>query len=126
MFNSKALSGRKGEALAAEFLKKNGYRIIALNYRTKLGEIDIIAEDKPTLCFIEVKLRSSDRFGLPQEAVSPKKQAQIAKAALLFLKENRLIDKDARFDIVAVLDKGGQAAFELIKNAFELNGEYSY
>lgn len=116
--------GRVGEELAADFLKKNGYRILARNYKTKLGEIDIIARDKQTVCFIEVKTRQSSNFGLPQEAVFKAKQRQIAKAALVFLKENRLLEKSARFDVVSVMSSEDAPKIELIKNAFELDESY--
>ncbi|MFA5276069.1 MAG: YraN family protein [Candidatus Omnitrophota bacterium] len=117
--------GKNSEALAAAFLKKQGYRIIVLNYRTKLGEIDIIAQDKDTLCFIEVKARRTDRFGLPQDAVSRRKQGQISKAALIFLKEKKLLERKARFDVVALLGSDNAVKFDLIKNAFELSGQYA-
>lgn len=117
---------RAGEDAAANFLKTNGYKIVARNYQTKLGEIDIIACDRGTYCFIEVKTRSSDKFGLPQEAVSKFKQKQISKTALMFLKENRLLDKSSRFDVVSVIYAQDSPEIDLIKNAFELNKRFSY
>ena len=118
--------GRSGEAAAAKLLKKNGYKILNKNYRTKLGEIDIIAKDRDTVCFIEVKTRSNDSFGLPQESVSRFKQRQIAKAALSFLKEKNLFDKKARFDVVSVIYEGDRPRIELIKNVFELDASFTY
>lgn len=118
--------GKAGEVRAADFLKKQGYKILARNYKTRLGEIDIIAQDKDALCFIEVKTRSSDKFGLPQEAVAWRKQGQMAKAALIFLKEKNLLNKKARFDIVALLNGDNSGEFNLIKDAFELSGKYAY
>lgn len=112
--------GKKGEECAVDLLKKNRYRIIARNYRTRYGEIDIIARDNDTVCFIEVKSRSSDRFGLPQEALSAVKQRKIAKVALAFLKDNNLLDTPARFDVVCVLFDQPVPRAQLIKNAFEL------
>ena len=117
--------GKSGEEAAVDLLKKNGYNIIARNYKTKLGEIDIIAYDKDTLCFIEVKTRNSDRFGLPQEAVSKHKQRQIAKAALIYIKEKDLFNRKARFDVVSVSSWLQGAKAELIKDAFELDATYS-
>ncbi|MDP2940785.1 MAG: YraN family protein [Candidatus Omnitrophota bacterium] len=117
--------GKKGEDIALGFLKKNGYSIIQRNYRTKLGEIDIIAKDKDTLCFIEVKSRSSCGHGLPQESVFKLKQGQISKAALAYLKEKNLLDKRARFDVVSVLYADGETRIEIIKNAFELDERYT-
>ena len=117
--------GKEGEAQAAEFLKGQGYKIARLNYKTKLGEIDIIAWEKDTICFIEVKTRQSDKFGLPQEAVSWRKQSQISKTAIIYLKENKLLDKKARFDVVAALNTDKGIEFDLIKNAFELSENYA-
>ena len=118
--------GAKGEELAALFLKDNGYKIIYRNYRTKLGEIDIIAEDKGVLCFVEVKARGCARFGSGKEAVSGAKQRQVAKAALSFLKERNIFNKRSRFDVVSVDGSHPDIKLELIKNAFELNGGFSY
>jgi putative endonuclease len=118
--------GKRGEEAAVGLLKENGYKILARNYKTRLGEIDIIASDKDTLCFIEVKTRQSDRFGSPQEAVLRSKQRQIAKVALSFLKEKNLLDKKARFDVVSIMHSGDESKLDLIKNAFELDASYTY
>lgn len=118
--------GKTGEARAASLLIDNGYKILAKNYRTRLGEIDIIAKDKDTICFIEVKTRKDRRFGFPQEAVSKIKQRQIAKAALAFLQEKKLLHKDARFDVVSIIYSQAAARLDLIKNAFELNKDFTY
>lgn len=112
--------GRRGEDRAADFLVSRGYKLLQRNYKSKLGEIDIIARDKETVCFIEVKSRNTVRFGLPQEAVSRLKQKQIAKVATMFLKENNLLDSFARFDVVSVLFSGEKENIELIKDAFDL------
>jgi putative endonuclease len=118
--------GKFGEESAIALLKNNGYRILARNYKTKLGEIDIIARDKDTVCFIEVKTRHSDRFGLPQEAISRSKQRHIAKVALMFLKENNLLDKRARFDVISIMHSEDTSKLDLIKNAFELDQSFTY
>ncbi|MDP3731957.1 MAG: YraN family protein [Candidatus Omnitrophota bacterium] len=118
--------GREGEETAVGLLKDNGYKILLRNYKTKLGEIDIIASDKGTICFIEVKTRQSDRFGLPAEAISASKQRQISKVALAFLKERSLLDKKARFDVVSILYSEDKPRLDLIKNAFELNNYFIY
>lgn len=112
--------GKAGEDKAADFLAANGYKILKRNYKTRLGEIDIVARDKETICFVEVKSRTTERFGLPQEAISKSKQRQIAKAALMFLKENDLLDSFTRFDAVSVLFGQDKPKLELIKNAFDL------
>jgi len=117
--------GRSGENDAVELLKKNGYKIIARNYRTALGELDIVASDKDTFCFIEVKARSSCKKGAAAEAVSGAKQRQVSKAALQFIKDRDLWGKRARFDVVTVIYDGPTPRIELIKNAFELDAHFS-
>jgi putative endonuclease len=112
--------GRKGEDLAVRYLKKNGYQLIERNYICKMGEMDIIAKEKDTLVFIEVKARTSTVFGLPQLAVNPAKQRQLSKVALNFLKEKKLEDVKARFDVVAILLGKKEDEIELIKDAFDL------
>lgn len=117
--------GIQGEKAAVDFLKESGYRILARNYKTRLGEIDIVAYDKNTLAFVEVKTRHSPKFGLPAEAISRLKQKQISKAAIIFLKENKLLAQKARFDIVSVRYlTENYPEIDLIKNAFELDARY--
>ncbi len=111
--------GEKGEGLAVKFLKKKGYKIIKQNYKTPIGEIDILAKDKETLVFIEVKTRESVEYGLPFEAVNSYKKRKIANVALLYLKRFKEIPP-CRFDIVSIYYKQGKPEFELIKDAFEL------
>ncbi|MFA4842357.1 MAG: YraN family protein [Candidatus Omnitrophota bacterium] len=118
--------GSRGEDVAADFLKKEGYKILARNYRTKMGEIDIVARDNDTLAFVEVKTRHSDKFQDAYEAVGKRKQRQIGKAALAFLKERKLFDKKARFDVVALCyGDSSTPRPDLIKNAFELDERFS-
>ena len=111
--------GKQGEELAIRFLKKSGYRILEKNYVCKLGEIDIIAKEKDTLAFIEVKTRTSTLFGPPELSVTPFKQMQLSKAALYFLKEKRLDDVKARFDVVSILLDHQGEKIELIRDAFD-------
>lgn len=118
--------GKLGEQAAIKLLKDLGYRILRRNYKTKLGEIDIIAKDKDTFTFIEVKTRRTDRYGLPQESIKPPKQRQISKVALGFLKENNLLEKKARFDVVSVTYFGGMPKLDLIRDAFELDKDFDY
>jgi len=105
--------GKEGEEKAVEFLKKNGYRIIERNFRTKIGEIDIIARRKKEIVFIEVKTRSSDNFGLPEEAVGEKKLKKIEKVALMYL-NSRKIDLPFTFEVLSVLNEGKNFKFEII------------
>ena len=102
-------------------MKKKGYRIVEQNYICKMGEMDIIAKDKDTLAFIEVKTRTSTEFGPPQLAVNLSKQRQLSKVALNYLNEKRLNDVKARFDVVAILLEQKREEIELIKDAFDLN-----
>lgn len=113
--------GRRGEELAAQHLVSLGYQVVARNYRVPCGEVDIIAQDKDTLVFVEVKTRSSLGFGLPAEAVTLRKQKQIAKAALFYLGKVGGLHRPARFDVVSVvLTSQATPRIELIKNAFDL------
>lgn len=120
MLNSPQRFGKKAEDLAARYLKRRGYKIIARNYRTKAGEIDIIAREGRSLVFIEVKGRQSMRYGSAKAAVTPRKQRQVARVALWYLKETDQLDVKARFDVVAVTQKDGEARIEIVRNAFQL------
>ncbi len=120
MLNFRQLLGRKGEAVAVRYLKKNKYRILEKNYRNRLGEIDIIADDKGTIVFVEVKTRSGIEFGNPKEAVTLKKQKTISRVALTWLKRNNKMGLKARFDVVSILPGTHNQKIELIKNAFDL------
>ncbi|MBT8352485.1 MAG: YraN family protein, partial [Deltaproteobacteria bacterium] len=112
--------GRAGESLAVDHLKKNGYTIVALNFRTKLGEIDIIAKEKGAIAFIEVKARRSDQFGNPKWAVTPQKQKKISMVALQYLKTTGQSNAKARFDVVSIISSHDNPSIEIVKNAFEL------
>lgn len=118
--------GSLAEEKAQGFLKANGYKILRRNYKTKLGEVDIIAKDKDTFCFVEVKCRSSKAFGTGFEALNSRKQNQISKAALVYLKENKLLDRKARFDVVSLDNSAAGEKVSLVKNAFELNERFTY
>ena len=117
---SKQEIGKKGESVAVRYLKKQGYKIIEQNYRSKVGEIDIIAREKRTLVFVEVKTRSSRSFGSPKWAVTPKKQKAISMAALYYLKMTNQANAAARFDVVSILAQGEDTQIELVRNAFDL------
>ncbi len=114
-------TGTLGESLAVEALKKNGYRILEKNYRSGLGEIDIIAQEDGVLAFVEVKARRTDQFGGPKLAITPRKQRKVSMVALGYLKETGQMSKKARFDVVAIRLLPGQPDVEIIKNAFELS-----
>ena len=112
--------GIKGENLAVKFLKKNGYRIIARNYKTPFGEVDIIAQDGNTVVFIEVKTRADDFFGQPFEAVNNRKRRKLKNVALFYLKRQSL-EFPVRFDVLSIFYReNGKKEIEHIKDAFEV------
>jgi len=110
--------GDVGEDLAAAALKKQGYKILARNCVTPLGEIDLIARQGKTYVFIEVKTRRGERFGAPQEAVHPAKQQKLRRLADYYLKQKRLEEVAMRFDVVAIIIGEDGPQVEIIKNAF--------
>ena len=118
---SKLLLGRRGEGEAVRFLKKSGYRIIARNLRARFGEIDVVAQDGPTLCFVEIKTRSSIRFGCPEEAVTAQKRQRLIRLASWYLQSRRSAEsRPVRFDVLSILNStNGPARIRLIKGAFE-------
>lgn len=95
-------TGAKGEETAANFLKRKGYTILAQNYKADRCEIDIIAKDKETLVFVEVKTRKSNAYGYPEEAVTPAKQRNMVRAAEVYIEENQW-KGEIRFDIVSLV-----------------------
>ena len=106
--------GNAGEIKAQNFLKKIGYKILEANYSCALGEIDIIALQKKTIVFVEVKTRTSEEFGRPCEAVTPYKQNKIRAVARYYLMIKGWSDRDARFDVIEILDE----EIKQIENAF--------
>jgi putative endonuclease len=120
MLNKRQQFGKESESLAVRYLKKNGYKILEQNYRNKIGEIDIIAKEKGTLVFVEVKARKTRGFGNPKWAVTPKKQRKISMVALYYLKATKQTQVKARFDVVALSLAKDNPQIEIIKNAFEL------
>jgi putative endonuclease len=122
MPDERQLLGTEGERTAEKFLRQQRYTIVARNYRCAAGEIDLIALDHSTIVFVEVKTRTQPGFGSPLEAVDPRKQRQIQRAAQHYLAKNRLHDRNARFDVVGVWWEAGQPHCELVRNAFEMKG----
>ena len=117
--------GKDAEERAAIFLQSKGYKILKRNYKTKFSETDIVAIDKGVICFVEVKARHSNLFGEPADAVTPAKQRQISKTAICYLKENNLLERSARFDVVSLLYSQDLPEIDLIKDAFELNSNFT-
>lgn len=121
MLNKPQQFGQQAEDMAVHYLKKKGYKIIARNHRTRSGEIDVIARDGQTLVFVEVKARTSNRYGSAKAAVTAHKQRQVSKVALGYLKATDQSHVKARFDVVTVSCRDGVHDIDLIRNAFELN-----
>jgi putative endonuclease len=112
--------GIEGEDLAVKFLRKIGYKIIAKNYKTQIGEIDIIARDGDTTVFIEVKTRTNDSFGYPFEAVHSGKRRKLKNLALMYLKKQGK-ELPVRFDVLSILcTENGKKEIDHIKDAFEV------
>lgn len=112
--------GRQGEDLAAEYLAKQGYRLVERNVRTRYGEIDIILLDGEVVVFVEVKARSSEAFGPPSDAVGPEKMRRLSRAAQSFLAQKAWEDRLARFDVVSINFDGPNSRLEHIADAFDL------
>jgi putative endonuclease len=121
--------GRDSELRAARFLQQSGYRIVARNYRTPFGEIDLIAYDGPVLVFIEVKARRGERFGSPYAAVDARKQRRLTRAALGYLARIRSgrgasgpSEPACRFDLVVIdaapASNPSDGRIELLQNMF--------
>ncbi len=111
--------GRRGESLTAAYLEGRGYTILARNYHSRWGEIDLIAETREYLAFVEVKLRRNSRFSSPREAVTPAKQDRLRRTALMYLSQREL-DKQPRFDVAEVyLLANGEAEIEYYEDAFQ-------
>ena len=109
------LTGNIGEVQAIAFLEKNKYKILDTNYKTKFGEIDIVAQDKDNrIIFVEVKARNTAKFGYPREAVTPKKQLVIRRVAEHYLLCKKLKNAYTRFDVIEILDGN----ITHLKNAF--------
>lgn len=117
------LLGKEGEDRAAQFLVKQGYRIMERNYRTRSGEIDLIALHKGVVVFVEVKTRTSSVFGAPELAVNVRKQQRMVRAALGYIKYKKLHQVPCRFDVVAI-STTAKKEVELIPNAFEMDRTY--
>jgi putative endonuclease len=114
--------GKKGESLAARYLEQQGVEILDQNYRTEYGEIDLIGLDQGEIVFFEVKTRTTEKFGVPELAITPKKLERMAQCAEIYMQENGL-DLNMRMDIIAILMqvKKTTPTIEWIKNVTEAN-----
>jgi len=120
--------GKFGENVASKYLKDKGYKIKERNYRTFLGEIDIICEYKGNIIFVEVKTRRSDKFGYPEEAINFIKQRKIIKNALCYLSKYHLWEKNCCFDVILISISNHKDIKRIkhIRNAFYLDSEQAF
>jgi len=109
--------GKIGERAAAEYLKNSGYKIMAMNFRTRWGEIDIVARDGDCLVFAEVKTRSDERYGAPEEAVTRTKQQHLVKAAQIYLSQTKQAHALWRIDVLALLKQNDGFSVRHLQNA---------
>ena len=96
--------GVSGEQQAKKYLIKQGYKVLETNYKTVLGEIDIVAKKDDFIVFVEVKTRSNTKFGLPRESVTPYKQNKIRAVATHYLKTKNMLNSNVRFDVIDILN----------------------
>lgn len=112
--------GKEKEAQAVLYLQKHGYEVLEQNYWCLFAELDIVAKEQGVLCFIEVKYRSSDRYGGSEGVISPKKIQHICRAADHYIMENRIFpDTAMRFDVLFIIGED----VTLIKDAFPYRGK---
>ena len=127
-FFLKKTLGQRGEAAAARYLRRRGYKVLARGDRQGPGELDLVMLDRKTIVFVEVKTRRSDDMGHPAEAVDAQKQRRLTRLAVTFLKRHRLLDCPARFDVIAITWPEGKwfPTIEHIRNAFEAVGKWEF
>ena len=120
--SDRRLLGRWGEALAAEYMRKKGWKIIAAGWHCRYGEIDLIAENRKYISFTEVKLRRSDKVAQAREFVDSHKQERVRTSAMMYLAEHPT-DKQPRFDVVEIYAPDGMQTakpeIHFLENAFE-------
>ena len=119
----KSFIGKLGEDEAQKYLIKNGYKILECNYFCRFGEIDIVAMDQNCLVFVEVKTRTSNKYGNPENAVNYWKKKHILLSARCYIEQYRMKEYFARFDVVEVFANFADNSFDVeginvIKNAF--------
>ena len=112
-------TGKEAETIAAAWLRRQGYAITAKNVRTPLGEIDLVAQDGNTLCFIEVRARRSEQFGTPEESITYAKQRHMLRAAQWYLQSKRWRDDvPVRLDLITIRWQGTEPQINHLKNIF--------
>jgi putative endonuclease len=123
-FDRRRTLGKDGEDLACAELARRGYEILARGYRTRAGEIDIVAQHGHTIVFVEVKTRRDDAFGSGASAVTVGKQRRIGLMALDYLSRRGLHGRPCRFDVVAIRCGDGRPRVEVYPAAFVLDGSF--
>lgn len=118
MSRERQAAGRAGQEAAERCLRRAGYVILARNYRSPAGEIDLVGLDRRTIAFVEVKARRADTPVSPLECVTVAQQRRIMRAAAVYLSRHRLFERTIRFDVVGVWLDGATARCELVRNAF--------
>jgi putative endonuclease len=114
--------GRGAEDAAARWLEDQGFRVVARNHATRRGEVDLVCMEADTLCFVEVRSRSSAAFGSPSRTVDASKARRVVAAATDWAVRNGGLDRAIRFDVVAVDLSGPAPRFELVRSAFDASG----
>jgi putative endonuclease len=114
--------GREAEDLAAAFLEARGFEVLARNHRTRRGEVDLVCRDGEVLCFVEVRSRTSEAQGGPEETVGPAKARRVVAAATDWAVRNDALDRDLRFDVVAVTFGDGEPVVAHFPAAFDASG----
>lgn len=113
-------AGNRGEAAAAELLRRQGCEILSAQWKCRFGELDLVARSRDgIICFVEVKLRRSGSMGLPREFVDGRKQERLRKAAMAYLAENGLEDALARFDVAEVYEERDRLQIAYLEDAFQ-------
>jgi putative endonuclease len=127
LFPKKTL-GQRGEAAAARYLRRRGYKILARGDHFGPGELDLVALDRQTIVFVEVKTRQSHAAGHPSDAVDDVKQRRLTRLAVTFLKRHQLLECPARFDVIAITWPAKQwfPTIEHIKDAFDAVGKWEF
>jgi putative endonuclease len=115
--------GREAEEAAAAWLEERGFRIVARNHRARAGEVDLVCAEGETLCFVEVRSRSSELHGSPAETVDRAKARRVARAAEDWVERNGATGRPMRFDVVAVTLRDGRPHFDHIPAAFDADGD---
>jgi len=117
--DSRVRLGRRGESLAWDYLVKHGYKILDKNYRCSIGEIDVVAEKGKRVAIIEIRTRSTNRFGHPEESVNIHKQRRLTRLAQWYLKDKKKMNASVSFNVLAIILNGSEVQkINLIEDAF--------